>query len=218
MARIRNHVGPELLAQLLCLNPSRRISAAEASSCKALTNPFETSAKRSQRHSAPTTDEMSRKTISNSDVHTCANSARADPQAGNHEAPAAETQAAGEVVTTDAATETESDALRYPIMEPAFKLACDKILSFRREQGGRVPTGGVNATPNEKRLANLKRKLSMRCSKPLGTKPSERMLSAKESAYFQWCISDEEHARQGIPPEAIRWYISKPMRNQPPCE
>ena len=86
-------------------------------------------------------------------------------------------------------------------MEPALKRACDKILSFRKEQGGRVLTGGLNATPNENRLANMKRKLSMRCSKTLGAKPSERKLSAKESAYFKWCISDDEQARQGIPPE-----------------
>ena len=107
--------------------------------------------------------------------------------------------ATSEVVTTHAATETEIDVLRYPTMEPAFKLACDKTLSFRREHGGRVPTGGPNATRNEGRLANLKSKLRMRCSRALGAKPSERQLSAEKSAYFEWCISDEEQARQGNP-------------------
>ena len=80
--------------------------------------------------------------------------------------------ATSEVVTTDAATETEIDVLRYPIMEPAFKLACDKILSFRREQGGRVPFRGKDATPDEmlgcwEMLRDMKSRLTMTTNRVL---------------------------------------------------
>ena len=42
----------------------------------------------------------------------------------------------------------------------------------------------------EGRLAVQQAKLKCRCSKALGTKPSQRQLSQNEVRYYEWCLSD----------------------------
>ena len=74
-------------------------------------------------------------------------------------------------------------------MDDPVRRQCNEILLWRRGNGGRKPMQ-TRECCEEGRLAKQQAKLKGRCSKALGTKPSQRQLSQDEVRYYEWCLSD----------------------------
>ena len=74
-------------------------------------------------------------------------------------------------------------------MDDSVQRQCNEILLWRRGNGGRKPMR-TRECCEEGRLAMQQAKLKGRCSKALGTKPSQRQLSQDEVRYYEWCLSD----------------------------
>jgi hypothetical protein len=93
-------------------------------------------------------------------------------------------------------------------MDSSVRQQCDKIWEFRVAHAGREPVRSRH-DDHENLLAVKKSKLSSRCNKALGSKPSERELMPEEVAYFKWCLSaDALHSAEE--PSATRKPANQP--------
>ena len=73
--------------------------------------------------------------------------------------------------------------------DASVRARCDEILSWRRTHSGHVPSH-TRKSGEEIRLAKQRSRLKSRCSKALGSAPSQRQLSQDEVRYYEWCLSD----------------------------
>ena len=93
-------------------------------------------------------------------------------------------------------------------MDDPVRRQCNEILLWRRGNGGRKPMQ-TRECCEEGRLAVQQAKLKCRCSKALGTKPSQRQLSQNEVRYYEWCLSDA-----ALHQERPEWMAeASPIRN-----
>ena len=84
----------------------------------------------------------------------------------------------------------ESGGGSHPaVLDASVRRQCNEILSWRHGNGGQKPMRTRDSC-EEGRLAARQAKLKCRCTKALGTKPSERQLNQDEVRYYEWCLSD----------------------------
>ena len=79
------------------------------------------------------------------------------------------------------------------MIDASVRARCDEILWWRRSHSGQVPShtrASSRKAEVENCLAKQRSRLKCRCSKALGSAPSQRQLSQDEVRYYEWCLSD----------------------------